>query len=154
MSAYIGFRVELASRSINGDPAAAAEMYNAAHESQIFDMYINGKIALEKREDMLIARGEKGPRKSKKQLYSSAQINFALVVPIEPVDLERVVRIVNVLGNGRLIKERVKVFTDGTSAINNLPEMSPMIAAFVNLEAYMPGIITSGWYYAPEAIFA
>jgi len=80
--------------------------------------------------------------------------NFALVIPSESETIaERIAQIINVLGNNRLIRERVKTFVDGQSNLNNLPELQDLNNAFTRLENYIHGFITAGWYYAPEIIY-
>jgi uncharacterized protein YydD (DUF2326 family) len=66
-------------------------------------------------------------------------------------DIERVVQIINVLGNDRLIRERVLTFVDGNSMLNHIPELEHLKVAFEDLEKLMPGFIKTAWYYAPEA---
>lgn len=150
---YIGVRVELASRIVRGDLETLVEKYNSNNSSQVFDPHLDGKITVERTKELLIARGEKDNRKTKAKAKQGGNINFALMVPVKDTELVRVVQIVNVLGNGRLIRERVKTFMDGQSALNNLPEMKALSNAFVDLDKYMPGLIKGGWYYAPEAKF-
>jgi len=152
---YIGVRVELTSRIIRGDPALIVEQYNAVGPGQIFDLHTEGKITVERRDDLLVARGEDDRRKykSKAKIKYGGMTNFALMVPIDPAEVVRIVQIVNVLGNGRLIRERVKTFADGGSTLNQLPEMRELATAIQDLNKYMPGIINGGWYYAPEARF-
>jgi len=150
MTTYIGFRVEIVSRIVKKDTGLIVSTYNANGDSRIFDLFTDGKITVERDKSMLIARGAKEHRKNKRQ---GAAMNFSLMVPIGEKELPRIVEIVNVLGNGRLIRERVKTFIDRGSTLNNLPELSGMITAFQELETYIPGFINGGWYYAPEAKF-
>ena len=146
---YIGFRVELATRIIT-DPATLAERYNATGSARIFDLYPDGRITAEKRDGMIIARGAEETRKRTQN--TGGMVNFSLMVPIEN-DLTRVVQIVNILGNNRLIRERIKTFTDGRSTLNQIPELHMMKNAFERAEEHCPGIIVGGWYYAPEALW-
>lgn len=144
---YIGFRVEIASRIVRSDPDQIVTQYNGTGESRIFDLHTNGRITADKSDTMIIARGADEPRIRK----GGGMINFAVMIPMQD-GIERVVQIVNILGNGRLIRERVKTFVDGRSTLNQIPELSELVMAFEDLDEYTPGLITSGWYYAPEAI--
>lgn len=145
---YIGFRVELASRMFKTNADKTIEQYNNNNAAQIFDFYADGKLTVERSGTMIIARGEKDNRK---HIVTSKMVNFSLMVPVDSNDVARIVQIVNVLGNGRLIRERVKTFTDGNSALNRLPELYGMNQAFDSLDVQIPGFIMCGWYYAPEA---
>lgn len=147
---YIGVRVELASRIVR-NPSSIVEQYNQVGESRIFDLHTEGKITVERANDLLIARGEDDKRRNKPK--SGGMVNFALMVPVKEKEVVRVVQIINVLGNGRLIRERIKTFTDGNSTLNQLPEMSGLVTAIQDLDSRIPGLIMGGWYYAPEAIF-
>ena len=116
---YIGVRAELPSRRVKSDPKDILEQYNSSGDSKILDLQVDGKITVERQDAMLIARGIDCPS-AKKQ----GMTNFALVIPSESqAAAERIVQIVNVLGNNRLIRERVETFVDGKSALNNLPEL-------------------------------
>jgi len=146
---YIGFRVELASRIIKSDPAKIVERYNAEGSAKMFDLHTSGKITIERTNSMIIARGEKDNR----QRQQGGMVNFSVMTPIESKELDRVVQIINVLGNGRLIRERVKTFADGNSMLNKIPELAGIANAFSCVESYIPGFTLGGWYYAPEAKF-
>lgn len=143
---YIGVRAELPGRIIKHNIKDVLKRYNAEGDSQILDLKIDGKITVEKQNAILIARGISGAKKG--------MINFALVIPSESeMAAERIAQIINVLGNNRLIRERVKTFIDGQSNLNNLPELQKLNNAFTRLEKYISGFIIAGWYYAPEIIF-
>jgi hypothetical protein len=144
---YIGLRVEIVSRVIHSDLENIIEQYNSSDESRIFDPYTDGKITVERTKELLIARGEKNEAKRKQ----GPMVNFSLMIPLEQKEVGRVVQIVNVLGNGRLIRERINTFMEGNSTLNYLPELCELQKAIKDLNKYMPGIIRGGWYYAPEA---
>lgn len=145
---YIGVRAELPSRRVKGDPNDVLEQYNASGNSRILDLRVDGKITVERQGAMLIARGVDDPKNMKQGMT-----NFALMIPSESKEAaERIVQIVNVLGNNRLIRERVKTFVDGQSALNDLPELHDLVNAFVELDSYIRGFVIAGWYYAPEII--
>lgn len=144
---YLGVRIELANRFLTVKNLEAR--FNSAHDAtQIFDLHRDGKITVEKKDAMLIARGvknEKGP---------TGLVNFSVMAEVaKNEEVKRVVQIVNVLGNDRLIRERVTVFVSGNSLLNAIPEMNVLRDAFINLDSILPGFIKAGWYYAPEARF-
>ena len=148
MPLYIGVRVEVASRIAN---MSKLKSYNRKYTAtSVFNITDNGRITVEKSNQMIIARGkknEKGP---------NGLVNFSVMVKQDtdkPTDIERVVKIVNCLGNERLIRERVYTFVHHSSLLNNIPELNELLTAFNNLNELMPGFIEAGWYYAPEAVF-
>lgn len=146
---YLGVRVEIASRLAIKN---LAKRYNSAHTTtQIFDLHTDGKITIEKKESMIIARGTKNDNPG----THHGLVNFSLMTEMsKDEELRRIVQIVNVLGNDRLIREKVSVFVGGKSLLNAIPELSQLRDAFISLDSVMPGFVKSGWYYAPEAIFA
>lgn len=148
MSLYVGVRVEVATRIAN---ISKLKTYNRKYKNtRVFDITDNGRITVEKSKQMIIARGkknEKGP---------SGLVNFSVMVrqnTDKPADIERIVKIVNCLGNERLIRERVHTFVHQHSLLNSIPELKDILTAFNNIEMLMPGFVEAGWYYAPEAIF-
>jgi hypothetical protein len=148
-NAYIGLRVELVSRVVKTDLVKMVEQYNSIDESRIFDLHTDGRITVERDGTMIIARGEKNVNKNNQ----GAMINFSVMVPLEQKEVGRIVQIVNVLGNGRLIRERINTFVEGKSALNHLPELGGLMIAIKDINTYIPGLVKGGWYYAPEAKF-
>jgi hypothetical protein len=143
---YIGFRVEIAGRLLKANNLI--KKYNSNHKNtKLFDLFLDGKISIEKDGKMLIARGAKSDKPTN-------MVNFAAVSAMgtQKKDVDRVVQIVNVLGNDRLIRERVNTFMSGFSNLNNIPELQPMYDVFVDLDSIIPGFAKTAWYYAPEAI--
>jgi len=148
-NSYIGVRVEIVSRIVKSDLCKVVEQYNEQNEYQIFDLYTNGKITIERKDSMLIARGEVDKRKKQ----NGGTINFSVMVPIDSNEVGRIVQIVNVLGNGKLIRERINTFVEGDSALNKLPELCGLVKAFNIIDTHLPGFVRGGLYYAPEANF-
>lgn len=144
---YLGVRAEIAKRFVPSDDIVAK--YNKAHtNTKLMDLYHNGKITVEKSHLAVVAHGEKH-NKNKTGL-----VNFAVMSELgNHTDVLRVVQIINVLGNDRLIREKVSLFANGRSLLNSIPELGPIRKAFQEVEELMPGFIRAGWYYAPEAIF-
>ena len=62
-NSYIGVRVEIVSRIVKTDLCKIVEQYNNQNKSQLFDLHINGKIAIERKGSIIIARGEEDKRK-------------------------------------------------------------------------------------------
>lgn len=148
MPLYIGVRVEVANRLIDINKL---KTYNRRFKTtRVFDITDNGRITVEKSNQMIIARGKRNEK------GSNGLVNFSLMTKSDATakeEVERIVKIVNCLGNERLIRERVHTFVHGRSLLNNIPELKELKEAFNNLEELMPGFIEAGWYYAPEALF-
>jgi uncharacterized FAD-dependent dehydrogenase len=141
---YIGVRIET-SNKISKIKEITSKIDNKEMKSQIFDFNINGKVIINKQNDIITAGG-------KQESKHTGMINFALLHPleVEDIDMNRIVRIVNVLGNGRLLKERVKTFIIGHSVLNKLSEFNELNNTFNYIEKIIPGFIENAWYYAPE----
>lgn len=144
---YLGMRVEIANRFAVKD---LEKKYNSIYkDTKIFDLCKNGRITVEKKGVMLIARGIKNEK-----LPSSGLTNFSVMRKIDRnEEVKRVVQIINVLGNDRLIRERVSLFVNGKSLLNAIPELGILRTAFLDIDSMIPGFVRTGWYYAPEAFF-
>jgi hypothetical protein len=144
---YLGMRVEIANRFMVKD---LEKKYNSIHkDTKIFDLCKNGRITVEKKSAMLMAKGIKNDK-----LSTSGLTNFSVMRKIsKDEEARRIVQIINVLGNDRLIRERISLFINCKSLLNAIPELDILRTAFLNIESVMPGFIKTGWYYAPEALF-
>jgi hypothetical protein len=144
---YIGFRIEIANKYIVRN---FTRKFNTAKnpKTKILDLFKDGKIIIEKKKDMLIAHGAKA-EKDREGLT-----NFALLTSIgkDKDNMNRLIKIINVLGNDRLIREKISVFVQGKSILNGLPELNPIRTAMIRIESIAPGFMHNGWYYAPEFI--
>lgn len=145
-SLFIGVRVEITNKTsrIKGIDDTYKKIYKT---EEIFDYHDNGRITVERNNEMLIVKGKTEDK------FTTGLINFSVMSELkrDEKELYRVVKIVNVLGNDRLIKERVKTFVDGKSMLNNLQEFSGLQSIFININDLAPGFIDLAWYYAPEA---
>ena len=145
---YIGVRIEISNRTqkIKSLPS----LYNNTNgHAQIYDVCENGRVYVEKSKDMIMARGKKEDR------VNTGLTNFAIMIPSAEnvVEVERIVKIINVLGNDRLIREKVKTFVTGQSALNKIPELQDLILALNNINKIIKGFTEVAWYYAPEVKF-
>jgi len=143
---YLGFRIEIVNHML---ARSLEKRFNAKFPSaKISNVVKDGKITVERLNGMLIAHGTKAD-------YKTRLTNFALLcdVPEGKEELFRLVQIMNVLGNDRLIKEKISSFVDKKSMLVSLPQLNPIRDAIIKLDTMMPGFIRHGWYYAPEAMF-
>ena len=147
-SFWIGFKVEVASRFI-GKGFLCQFNESGNEQIKLLDLNRDGKIVIEKIDKMLIVHGQKTePR------FETGLANFSLLAKLKSKDEGiRIIKIINVLGNDRLIRERISAFVNGRSMLSALPELAPLKDAFIKLEEMRPGLIKTGWYYAPEASF-
>jgi hypothetical protein len=144
---HLGFRIEIAKSLMVRN--FAKRVNSKKWGAQVFELIKDGKIAVEKKDGMLIAHGLKSD--SKTSVY-----NFSLLCEIEEGEEElcRLVQIMNVLGNDRLIKEKISALIGGKSLLNALPQLEPVKNTIVKIDKNLiPGFVQHGWYYAPEALF-
>jgi len=141
---YVGFRIEVAKRIITMDDIVLT--YNKNHsDTQLFDFHKEGRILIKKTKELLLAHGEDVN-------YPTDVSNFAVMIAINrKKEAERLIKIINVLGNDRLLKERVKTFINGKSTLNNIDELVLLKQALKDLDKIIPGLIRIGFYYAPDA---
>lgn len=144
-NSFIGFRVEVATKIIKSPLPLLVKKFNRQGETKIFDLCPKGKVVISRVNRVMTAGGEAIKK-------SSANSNFALVTPLETSESLQVANIINVLGNGRVIRERLIDFIHGDSMLNDLAPLTPLKEGLVALEALCPGLIRSGFYYAPELI--
>lgn len=143
---YIGFRVEIANKYMVHNLARRINSINNP-KTILSDLHKNGKITIEKKKDMLIAHG------SKAEKDKGGLANFSLLTYVgkNENDANRIIKIINVLGNDRLIREKISVFVNGMSVLNNIPELIPIRTMMIKIESIAPGFVYNGWYYAPES---
>jgi len=146
---FIGFRVEIISRSLKKqDLRVIARKYNkTSQDTKISNIRTNNQIIADYFNGMLVV----GTQENKK--YDDI-LNFALMIPIKKkTEAKRIVQIINVLGNDRIIKEKISVFTEKQSMLNDLPELDGLIDGLLKLDDHLPNITRLGYYYAPEVMF-
>src|SRR5574337_160250 len=140
MNSYIGIRIEISNR-VSKTKELLTE-FNGKTKYKIFDFNTNGKITMNKQQsDIITVCG-------KQESKNTGMINFALLQPldVEENEIKRVVKIINVLGNGKLLKERVKTFVIEKSVLNKLPEFYNLNEALHCIDKIVPGFIENAWY--------
>lgn len=149
---YIGVRAEITSKIGHNYTAKEIQKnYNKKYKkskTKLSNSFDNGRISVDKIDNMLIACGKKDEK-----IYTGL-INFGVMCEISKSleEVERIIKIINVLGNDRLIREKVELFSEGKSMLNNIKELKLLKHAFDNLDELLPGFIKTAWFYAPEAI--
>ena len=143
---YIGFRIEVANKYIVKNFVSRVNS-SKNKKIRLVELRKDGKITIEKKDNMLIVHGVKADVKT-------GLTNFSLLAYIEGGnETDRIVKIINVLGNDRLIREKVSLFVHGKSILNDIPELSLLKTTLLKIERMSPGFILNSWYYAPEAMF-
>ena len=79
-------------------------------------------------------------------------MNFSVMIKIKKDEMIRLAQIINVLGNDKLIRERVSVFVNDNSMLNAIVELSELKNAFFDIDKMLPSFIKNAWYYAPEIV--
>lgn len=141
---YVGVRIEIAAKCC---PKDLEQNFNAnSKDVKLFDLFSNGKIFLDKREDFFLAKGEMAAKKDAKLA------NFSILVHMKNKDdAQRIIKIINVLGNDKIIKEKIKTFYNKKSVLNQIPELDPLYNAIIQLNKIVPGLISNGHYYVPDS---
>jgi hypothetical protein len=146
----IGFRVEIIKNMTKRDFKKIMKSYNNGPQiAKILDFKMNSYVAPDKVKDMIIVKSCENKR------CEGGVVNFSIMLPVKrKSNVERLVRIINILGNNRLIKEKISLFVKKRSMLNDLPELNDLINGLARIEEFFPNILKVGYYYAPEARFS
>lgn len=143
MAFNFGIRIEIS----NKVPKIKTILQNYSNpEIQISDINDNARIIPNKVDDMLLVKSKQETK------YQTGLINFHVAAHLDKTEeeLKRLVKIINVLGNGRVIREKVKSLQSGTSIFNKLVEFKEFPKFIEDFEKQIPGFSFAAWYYAPE----
>ena len=117
---YLGVRAEITDEMLVKN---LRTVFNFNHEVvKIFDVCEGGKIAVKRDKIILTARGIKNGK------HSTGLTNFSIMLKCKK--FQRCAQIINILGNDRLIREKVSTFVDGKSLLNSMPELETLREAF------------------------
>lgn len=144
---YVGFRVETHHKILKILNNKAVTKYNRGHKNfQIKDICFNGKVVLKKVDSIIVAN------KHYDEENKTTLSNFLLIVKQKYTKEEalRLVKIINIMGNDRIVKEYSKEFIYGDSILKYFPDIQKYKDAFLSCEQIVPGLIARSWYYAPE----
>jgi hypothetical protein len=138
----VGLRLEVPNKFLGG--VDLAKIYKKSDSILLFDFCRGGKVVSKRVKEFVLAKseGEGGSVSS-----FSVMINFKS--DLEKV--KRIIGIINVLGDGRLFKEKAKTFVDGRSILNSIPELAELKRAFCILFSAIPKSAEYVWYSAPDA---
>lgn len=85
------------------------------------------------------------------QGQTSLMFNFIPNIPVD--DVIRNVRIVNVLSNDKIRKEKVKDFMENSSVLEHISLFNPLKTSFEEFNDLFPNFINSSIMYSPEIKF-
>lgn len=140
----IGFKIEIEKNIKKSDFNKIKKAYGESGLIQAADFEKGMRVVPKQVKDMIIV--DTAPNK-----YDDITL-FSILAPIKKkYELKRLVKIINVLGNDRVIKERISTFTRKQSMLNNLPELECLLDAMLRLDNFIPGIVNLGYYYSPVA---
>lgn len=143
---YVGFRVEVPHKIIPSNFKQIIENFDN-DLFKVVDYHIRSRIKVEKLDGFILAKSDK----SYDNILNS---NFSVLVPIaSEKQLQRIIKIINVLGNDKLLKEKLDIFVAGRSALNQIPELKKLSYALEELQKVIPNLVDFGWFFAPEAIY-
>jgi hypothetical protein len=139
----VGLRIELPSRLVKED--LDVEYRKKFGTSDVYGVCCHSKIITESVKEVFLARGCKD-----ESLNTSS---FAVLVDLN-ADLNnalRVVKIINILGDDKIMRERVKDFVDRKSQLCLIPELQGLFQVLQNLTKLIPRFLELAWFSAPDA---
>lgn len=139
----VGIRVEIPTKMLKKD--LIKEYKKKFDQDVIFNLDHGCKIVPCCTKEVVLAR----PGEEKNMGYSSFAILVGKCGNLDSI--LRLVKIINILGDDKIIKEKIKTFVTGKSELNMLEELNPLIGILKNIESIIPGFIEVAWLLAPEA---
>lgn len=145
----IGFRIELPSKYYNSILLAESKFNKISKNVKITDVCNNGYTFCEKLDDMVIVC-----KKTHNELgYSpSGFVCFSLLAETKDnkKNIERVIKIINVLGNDKIIKEKTTSFMSNASLLCHIPEIVSLKDSILEINKLIPNFIKISYYYSPD----
>lgn len=143
MNYCIGVRIELPAKYVGAKDLV--KLYRNAYKTKVvFDSSCGTKVQPQVHRGLVLARaGDQGP--------GIAHFSVLLSLGTDLNEVERLAQIINVLGDGKLIRERADVFRSGKSVLNLLPELSGLKSVLEQLATLIPHFFDTAWLNAPEA---
>ena len=112
----------------------------------LYDICIGGKVVSKRVNDLLLAKNDGSSNNSN---ISNFSVLISLGEDLEKV--ERIIKIMNILGDDKIFKEKAKTFVSGKSILNSIPELCGLKQALLFLSQEFPKIIENAWLNAPDA---
>jgi hypothetical protein len=138
----VGLRIEIPNKLLVGKDLV--KFYKKQPGVCLMDLCKGGKVIARRVGDLILAKndGEGGSVSS-----------FSLMINMNE-DLEgvkRLARILNILGDDKLFKERVNTFVTGKSVLSALPEFVVLKQALISLDQLIPRFTDLTWFSGPDA---
>jgi hypothetical protein len=138
----VGIRIELPTRCVS-KLDLDAEYKKRFKRVEHFELCLDTGVTPEVKAGIILARA-KGcePRTS----------TFSVLVSLDSKQsVMRIVQILNVLGDNRVMREKLSVYMTNKSVLNQIPELLDLQAVLDNLSKIIPGLADHAWVHAPEA---
>jgi hypothetical protein len=138
----VGVRIEIPNKFLGNIDIMS--VYKKNKSICIHDYCHGGNIVPRHVKDLLLAKNDGADGLSS---------NFSILINFgnDLMKVERVAKIMNILGDDRLFKEKVKTFVIGKSVLNAIPELAGLKQAFLMLETLIPKFTEVAWLSAPDA---
>ena len=138
----IGIRIEIPNKFLNGKDLFS--IYKKNNKILLVDLCKGGKVIPKYFNGLVLAKNE----------GSGGNVsNFSILVNFGE-DLEkvkRITKIINILGDDKLFKEKLKMFISGKSVLNAIPELIILKQSLIILDQIIPRFSEVAWYSAPDA---
>lgn len=145
-SVRLGVRVEMPTRMLKIMAAKQGDILAEHGDIRLDDARFGGFVGEWEDFGMVSAFGYTLPDKR------SERTNFMAGFPAEHGFAEalRTARIVNVLSNDKVKRERIHDFLQGKSVLKHLPQFERLIGTFIEFDRLVPRFITTAAMYVPE----
>jgi uncharacterized FAD-dependent dehydrogenase len=138
----VGLRIEVPNKFVHNKDLL--KVYGKDHSIYLVDLCHGGKVVAKKADDLLLAKNDGS---------GTSVSNFSVLVNFgdDLEEVRRIIKIMNVLGDDKLFKERVQTFVTGKSLLNAIPELLILKQALTKLEQFIPRFCEIAWFSAPDA---
>ena len=148
--AYCGVRLEVSSSLLRDFNKSHLTLYD--EDIEIGPFCWNGTIIQEDHSDLVISAF-----RSNEDRWRSDKVSFSLVKSMHfpnegSVQADRIGKLSFVLFNDRVSKERVKLFMNNNSLLNQLPEFNWLTSTLERLNEVIPNICNKGYLHVPNII--
>lgn len=142
----LGVRVEIPTRMLKIMAAKQGDILAEHNNVRLDDARFGGFVGEWEDFGMISAFGHTLPDKR------SERTNFMAGFAAENGFMEalRTARIVNVLSNDKVRRERIYDFLQGKSVLKHLPQFERLIGTFIEFDRLVPRFITTAAMYVPE----
>lgn len=151
MSTY-GIRAEMPLKFLKDFNGSHCRLINSSEEVGIFDW--NGTVIPEDHSDNLVISAFR----SNEDRWKSEKVSFPILIKNYAgahrgaSEAERISKLVFLLSNDRVNKEKIKTLIKGDSQFSMLPEFDKIKKIIEKINEFIPDLILHGSYYVPMLI--